>query len=448
MASRLAVLIAAEGSLSPADLASSCAGLAELSFVADRAESATEHGDDSMLLQVAAGLAPTGLADFADPADCLAAVRQAGADAVTTFVERLCPLAAWLNLQLGADGGNQVPWGRKDLHRQALVQAGLSRIRSLPLERPEQLTEFADQVGYPFVVKPIDGFASRDTWLLPDRPAAAELAAGMAHGEHQLAGLFAEEFILSTGPTAPAMADYLSVEVFRAGGREPAGAFITHRPPPAWPCRETGLILPSPLRPDEQAPLIDYAQDVLDAVGARRGAYHVEIKPSPSGPETIEVNGRIGGFIARAVRYGTGQDLGRMALTSVLGQPQQVELRWDRCVLGLLFQPPAAARRVVSAPSRREVSRLPGVIAVEDIAAVGSAVHWRNGTFGMVARLWIAADSHPDLQESFVRVTEFLTDRFGYVDAEGQPVRDLSWLATVAGSAEQERRDVDERRPG
>lgn len=431
---RLAVLIGPQGSLSPADIAGSCAGLAELRFLAEAgpAGAGKAEGADSLLYQVASGLAPTQLVDFADPAGCLAAVRRAGATSVTTFVERLCPLAAWLNRELGADGGNAVPWGRKDLHRSTLRRAGLSRIASTRLHEPAQLRGFAGSVGFPIVVKPIDGFASRDTWLLTDRAELDALVAGS--GPDGLAGLFAEQFITGSGSPVPWLADYLSVEAFRSGLPRIAGsdAFITHRPPPAWPFRETGLVLPSPLPATEQSPLIAHAEQVLDALGARRGGFHVELKPSARGPETIEVNGRIGGFIARAVRYGTGQDLGRLALASALGREPELDLHWNRCVLGLLFQPPADARLVVRAPGRRELGRLPGVLAVEDIAAVGTGVHWRNGTFGMVARLWLAADSHQELRECLIRVTEFLTEQFDYQDGSGRPVRELSWLETVS----------------
>jgi len=441
---RLAVLLGAEGSLSPTDLARSCDGLVELSFLADLGGlgglaglggglGGLADGAESMLVQVASGLASTELVDFTDPDACLAALTRSGATAVTTFVERLCPLAAWLNRQLGADAGNDVPWGRKDLHRDTLRAAGLSRIRSAALHEPAELRAFVDLVGLPVVVKPIDGFASRNTWSLTDQ-AGVEAFLGAAGEGEPLTDLFAEEFIAGNDPSASWLADYLSVEVFRSGTPHPVGseAFVTLRPAPAWPFRETGLVLPAPLPRRRQLELMGYAENVLDALAARRGAFHVELKPSPHGLETIEVNGRIGGFIAQAVRYGTGQDLGRLALTSVLGHEAGVDLHWNRCVLGLLFQPPAAARRVVRSPGRRELNRLPGVLAVEDVAPAGTAVHWRNGTFGMVARLWLVADDHDALRARLIAVSEYLSGSFDYVDEAGRAVHDLSWLETIS----------------
>jgi biotin carboxylase len=246
--------------------------------------------------------------------------------------------------------------------------------------------------------------------------------------------MYAEEFIRSCGPVAPGMSDYVSVEVFRSGsvaGPVSGTEFVSHRTPQDWPCRETGLILPSPLPAARQQELIQFTGQVLDALSAYRGMYHVEIKPSPTGPEIIEVNGRIGGYMAKGVRYGTGQDLARLALASALGRPTEVELNWHRCVEALLFQPPPAARLVVRSPSRRELSKLPGVIAIESVAPVGTEVHWRNGTLGMVAAVWLTADDHDQLHERVTRISEFLTDGFDYVDEDGQPVHDRSWLAKL-----------------
>ena len=358
--------------------------------------------------------------DFADYQACLAAVRQAGATAVTTFMDRWCALAARLNRALGADAGNQVPWGRKDQHRRILREAGLSRIASIVPTDPAQLREFADTVGFPLILKPVDGFASRNTWLLESRDDLERLLGPVDAPALDLTGLYAEEFIRSCGPLAPGMADYVSVEVFRSGSAAgPAGStsFITHRTPQAWPCRETGPVLPSPLPAERQRELIGFTERVLDALGAYRGMYHVEVKPSPTGLEVIEVNGRIGGYIAKAVHYGTGQDLARLGLASALGRAPAVELDWHRCVQALLFQAPADARRIVRSPSRRELSRLPGVIAIESVSAVGAEVHWRTGTLGLVAAVWLTADDHDELHRRVVRTSEFLTDEFGYVDA-------------------------------
>ncbi|MEC3992628.1 hypothetical protein VSR01_03330 [Actinacidiphila sp. DG2A-62] len=494
---RVVVLVGPGGSLTPTDLVLACKGLAEPRFLLDARDPASEP-----LYEVCRALGPAERVDFADPAACLAAVREAGADAVTTFTEQLCALAAVLDREACGYDGNRVAWGRKDLQRHALRRAGVSGVRSAPLPDAGALRAFAAEVGFPFVVKPVDGFASRDTWQLkgpadvdafmaaadadrrarrdpgrdpgPDTRtgpggvggagggAGGRAGGGSAGGDGGADGwphgLYAEEFIAGhpagTSFVPSWVADYGSADVLLGGVRPdehsgpgaPAGhdaptsdvadapALVSSRPPLAWPFRETGLILPSPLPEDEQRAYAAVARRALAAVGATKGAFHVELKSTAAGPEIIEINGRIGGFVARGLRLASGADLGRQAVACALGHPPVLEPRWRRCVALVLHQPPPAARRVTAVPAREALAALPGVIAVDMLAAPGDQVHWRHGTLGMTARLWVVGDDHAQLRERFVGVTEFLVHRIGYADEAGRPVRDRTWLDALSGA--------------
>lgn len=54
---------------------------------------------------------------------------------------------------------------------------------------------------------------------------------------------------------------------------------------------------------EKQAPLLSFAGQALDSLGAASGVFHIELKPAHPSPEIIECNGRLGGFIARLVRW-------------------------------------------------------------------------------------------------------------------------------------------------
>jgi hypothetical protein len=357
--------------------------------------------------------------DFGDPDACLAAVRDSGAAAVTTFTDGLCGLAARLTERLG--GPPAAAWGRKDQQRRALRAAGVSRVRSAVVEDEASVRAFVRAVGLPVVVKPTGGAASRDTWLLRTEPDVTDFVRRPAPGP-----MLAEQFITGAPRPQPHLADYVSVEAFR-----PGGAFVTDRLAPAWPCRETGLVLPSVLTPAEQAPLVAAAAGALDCLGATAGVFHVELKPAHPAPDVVEVNGRLGGFITRLVRYGTGADLGRQSLCCALGRPVELDLSWQRCVLVLLFQPPREAARVVRAPSRREVGRRPGVLAVDEVSPVGTAVDWRNGTNFAVAWVWLAADDPAGLRARLLDLAGYLGDAFGFADDHGGRVTDRGWLELI-----------------
>lgn len=406
---RLAVLAGVGASLPPAEVARSADGVADVVFLLDTRDRSAAAQD---LQAVAGALLPTVRADFADPVACLAAVRAAGASAVTTFTDALCGLASRLTAEL--TGAAAVGWGDKEAQRRALRDAGVSRVRSAVVSDEASLRAFVRSAGLPVVVKPTGGAASRDTWLVRGEADLADVARrGLAAGE----GMLAEEFVTGEPAPYPHLADYVSAEVFR-----PGGAFVTDRLVPAWPCRETGLVLPSVLPADRQREVVAAAGRALDCLGATRGVFHVEIKPGRPAPEIVEANGRLGGFVSRLVRYGTGADLGRQALRCALGQPVDLDLRWDRSVLVLLHQAPAPAARVVRAPSRREVGRRPGVLAVDRVSPVGTALDWRAGTNEAVAWVWLAGDGPAELGERLLDLTGFLDDAFGFVDGAGRPV--------------------------
>ena len=149
---RLAVLAGPEESLSPTDVARSADGLASYWFLLDGGDTSAEA---EVLRRVASALAPTAVAEFTDLAACRAAIRRNGADAVTTFTDKFCPVAAWLNAEVNGATAPLPPWGRKDLQRRMLREAGLSRVQSARMDGEDSLRAFVRAAGLPVVVKPV-----------------------------------------------------------------------------------------------------------------------------------------------------------------------------------------------------------------------------------------------------------------------------------------------------
>jgi len=427
---RLAVLAGPEASLAPADIARSSENLVDFVFVLDSNDSSAKAQD---LRLVAEALAPSITIDLRNFDACTAALRGMGATAVTTFTDQLCMVTARLDANLKGTSAPTIPWGRKDALRQMLRTAGLSQVASALVSDETSLQAFIRSVGLPIVVKPIDGAASRDTWLMKQDSDVREFlrGSGIRHGRKDL---FAERFIVGKAPPASHLADYVSVEVFRFGESEHMSrsrrtyAFVTDRLPPAWPCRETGFSVPSSWPPEEQESLKTMAVKALDALGATTGVFHVEMKPAQPIPEIIEINGRLGGFLNHLVRHGTGVDLGRMALSCALDGDEVLDLRWKRCVIILLFQPPARAAGITASPSRRNIAQLPGVVSVDGICPPGMAIDWRNGTNFWAVQVSITADDHEVLRARLIDVATYLADEFTYVDNAGRTVTDRTWL--------------------
>jgi hypothetical protein len=427
---RVAVLVAPESSLSLPELVLSADGIADVCLILDRSDAS-----EPMLSAVAQRLAPTYLADFADTEACKRLARDLDVAAVVTFADSLCRLTALMDAAARGEERPAPLWGRKDEQRRALFAAGVSRVRSARVDDAAALRAFIEEAGYPVVVKPAAGAASRDVWILRDEADTRELVAG-APGRGRLTGMFAEQFIHSPPARPPQLADYVSAEIFRTGpDREPAAAFVTDRLPLAWPGRETGLLLPSALPADLAGAVIGAADRALSTLGAGRGVFHVELKPTPPVPEIIEVNGRLGGFIARLARYGAGADLGRLALSCYLDRAPPVTLGWQRAAAVLLFQPPPAARRITAAPARPEAAKLPGVLAVDDIGAPGAAIDWRLGTNKAVARIWLAAADRELLLHRMADAVSWLSARFRFTDGDGREVSDMPWTEKIMEAA-------------
>lgn len=122
-------------------------------------------------------------------------------------------------------------------------------------------------------------------------------------------------------------------------------------------------------------------------------------------------------------------------LACYLGCAGNLEPQWRRTVSVLLFQPPAAAQCVVSAPSRRELARRDGVIAVDHVSAVGTPVDWRQGSNKAVAMLWLAAEDRLTLLRHLCDAAAFLAEAFGFADRHDRPVTGSPWVDKLIDAA-------------
>ncbi|MGW1067464.1 ATP-grasp domain-containing protein [Streptomyces aureus] len=418
------VPIAADGSLAPVDIAKSADGLLDLVFLIN-----SEEPESVSLKPIASSLARTESAPFSDLQACRRVMKVCEAGSAQTFVDRYCRLTALLN---SADFDDETTWGQKDVQRQLYRDAGVSHTRSLRLLSADCLLRFVATEGLPIVVKPVDGVASRDLWILRTDDDVQELLHSQS-GPDYFAGMFAETFIMGQPPHAPFLGDYYSAEVFRDRSGDPFVSVLSDRIAPRKPAnREAGVIFPTHLDDTDAAALLRTAHAAVDALGERHGAFHVEVKQSVPQPDVIEVNGRLGGFVHRLVLAGTGVDMGRVALLAGLGRATEVHLDWRHCVALLMYQPPVDATRVEAGPNRRELMDLPGVFSVDRLTSPGAAVDGRGGNGGALARVWLTADDHGMLHRRLRRVVETLDERFVLGDRHGRRVCDTQWTEQIS----------------
>ncbi len=381
------------GSASPSVIAASAGGCCDLLWHCDAAD---EHGAKMRPVLARLGTvvmsAPDATTD--ERATAIAAHRP---DGIVTFCDHLlvetAEFARRLELRYQSPSA-AVPLTDKSAQRQVFRSAGLQRLGFSRASSPAALACAVSEVGLPAVVKPVHGYGSSHTFRLAgegdlEAVMACLPAAVLADGfivEEELAG--------QPGVLGDGIGDYVSVETVTVGGEHHAVG-IVGRLSLAPPYRERGGFYPSTLAPDVARAVMELAIRALSALGVSCGVCHTEIKLTPSGPEILEVNGRLGGHVSWLLRRHGGPDLIRAVLLAALGC-------WDPPApyepAGVAFRhvPPAPMRvgTVVSVDGIREVRAM---TCVEDLAMRirrGMVLDWREGTGSCIAEISGWADSH------------------------------------------------------
>lgn len=348
---------------------------------------------------------------------------------VVTFrdacIEDAEALADACNLVGGATG----PCGRwrKDMQRRIFRAAGLAANDAAVVASAEELAEALRDLGAPGFLKPFRGTSSHNVVRIgdgPDATAAAEEAWRGMTG----ACLYETEIPGVTHPAHRWLGDYVSVETASSGSGRLHFA-VTDKLPTADSVRETGDVAPSTLPEEWLATVLRSTDAALDALDVRNRITHTELKLTPTGPQVIEVNGRIGGYIEVAQTSIGSCFPTRMALEIALGsdptKPMSVR-EDDFHVLVLCYPPPSGRFVVKSAPVLAAIRGLSGRVRVDRLRTSGDVVDTRAGSVSSIAEFWLEAPTMDDLR---VRLEEALQVLRASVELD-PPVTN-PWLAEM-----------------
>ena len=323
-------------------------------------------------------------------------------DGIVAFGDAQIATASALGAALGLEYHDAVVAERlldKLVQRQALRDAGVASPRCVALSSRQSPTE-QDVVirgtTFPAILKPRYGAASRETHRVDDVEQLRALARQVLEEQGE-PDLVIEDFLSDpTSPPSDYFGNYVSVEsVVSAGTISHLG--VTGRLPSAKPFRETGLIIPSDFAPSLVADILSLATRAVNAIGIQHGCLHTEIKVTDDGPRVIEVNGRIGGFVAPVLALASpGLNFYEMALRIALGERIVVESLVSRDHVGYVIvgQPPIGARRVAQVTGLDELAHLPGVDSVSLNRRPGDEVDWRLGSHEYVFSVLGTAPHH------------------------------------------------------
>jgi biotin carboxylase len=383
------------GSASPMGILASARNLAEVVFLCDRALPHVRRRYDDLR-----ALAPVCDITGASDEEILNRPECAGLTGIVTFSESQLNRTAALAERRGLPFLS-VPTAAaltdKYTQRRVLAEAGVQHTPCRLVRDPGELGPALDAAGLPAVLKPRSGSASARTCTVHDIDEArrrlrafTDPASGGAPAE------FVVEQMLHGDPAAAGAgwADYVSVESITSNG-EIRHIEVTGKFPLAAPLRETGYVVPGTLSEAWRARVLALTTAALTALGVRHGVTHTEVKLTPDGPRIIEINGRLGGYVADLVRRARGFDLVRAALTVALGRPYEPPRAvYRRHAFQYFLTPPMDAVALRRLDGVDRLGEVPGIQSVEVLAQPGTALDWRHGTLAYVGIVHGSAPDH------------------------------------------------------
>ncbi|MEV6002178.1 ATP-grasp domain-containing protein [Streptomyces griseomycini] len=387
------------GAASVMEVAAALEGLAEPIFVCPD----SAFGDQPRELMAELGrLCDIGGLDIVRAA---AKVRAEQPDGIITFSEYQLERTGALAVELG------LPFHSPDLvrklthkhvQREVLNGCGASAVPVRLVTGESSARRAVAEVGLPAVLKPDVGTGSRSTYRISshdDLAAAcrAEFSGPAAFGATEA---FVLESELQGGVDTAPWGDYVSVESAVFDGAVTHLA-ITGKFPLEPPFRETGSFLPAAVRDEDEKDILDLVTRALTALGVRTGVCHTEVKFTPSGPQIIEVNGRLGGRVNALLSRAAGVDVVRLAARIALGDAEGMKevtgIAYERIAFMYARVPPLQAQRVAEVQGLDRLRRLPGVSRVVLERGAGQSTDWRVGRLGHVYICFGATETHEAL---------------------------------------------------
>ncbi|MEV0174186.1 hypothetical protein AB0I00_24085 [Streptomyces sp. NPDC050803] len=330
--------------------------------------------------------------------EAAAKVRQERPDGIVTFNDYQLATTATLAAAL------ELPFHRPDLvrtllhksaQRAVLNACGASDVASRPVTDEASALRASAEVGLPAVLKPDVGTGSRSTYRIRSTEDLLSACRTELPGE----AFVLERELPGRTDTAP-WADFVSVETAVLDGRL-AHLAVTGKFPLEPPFRETGSFVPAGLGEEDERRVVDVVTRALTALDVRTGICHTEVKLTPTGPQVIEVNGRLGGAIGPLLARSCGLDPVRLAARIALGDTAALDetkdVTFDRIAFKYARQPPESARRVAQVHGLERLRTLPGVQRVVPGHGAGAATDWQTGTAGHVYQCFGSTASHGEL---------------------------------------------------
>ncbi|MET8755690.1 ATP-grasp domain-containing protein [Streptomyces sp. NPDC004667] len=336
------------------------------------------------------------------------------ADGIVAFSEIPVVEAHTAAGTLGLPGnprGSLAALRNKREQRERLRAAGAPVPRFAEARTLEEFEQALARVGVPAVLKPVVGAGSMATYAVgsgDERDAlwdeACRAYAADPRADGPPAFILEQRLIGSQWYPDPRYGDYVSVESIVSHG-EISHLAVTDKLPMSHPFRENGGMQPSVLPADRLADIEKCATVAIEAIGITDSAVHTELKLTAEGPVVIEVNCRIGGWMAELLHLSAGYDYVRAIAATATGRPLPPPPVPHRYAAYFIPQPPDHPVVLTAVPTTDEILAIPGVQDTLMPHAVGTLLSPERGSSNYLAWVTAAADRPRQLFDCFDRLT-------------------------------------------
>lgn len=194
--------------------------------------------------------------------------------------------------------------------REVLRSKNLDPCASELIETKEQLQKFSEKFGFPIIIKPKNGVASRGIFRI-NNDDELNRSYDQFREEYPDFEIIVEEFLI--GPE-------FSIETYSENGKHRI-ITITEKFKDEKSFVELGHLVPARIPEGHKASEIkEYIKDFLTAIEVNTGPAHSEVILTESGPRIIETQLRLGGdMIPRLMQLATGIDFWDITARQAMG---------------------------------------------------------------------------------------------------------------------------------
>jgi biotin carboxylase len=291
----------------------------------------------------------------------------------------------------------QVEWVRhKTAMKDRFAQLGLRCAAYRKVTSLSEVALFAEEQGWPVILKPMDSFACIGTYRIDGPDDLAKIPEPTPERQWMV-----EEYIRGTEHQLCALVSRGKV----------LDAYLSVNPVPILEVLDGAINANITFAPGEELPLDvrSVCQELVDGFGLDHGYFHAECFLMDDGTLCVgEAAARITGCEVPANHgLSRGFDIHRATLDTYLGRTPDLDYAEDRAVGDLLL--PVKPGRVVSLSTEEELRRLPGVLAVKMKLAVGDVAVPPRASHASSGYLHVAGATAAEVEQRMRNVLDHFT---------------------------------------